>query len=100
MAANSILTNNSAFVALQNLNATNRELDEVQSRVNTGKRVAGPKDNGAIFAIAQNMRSKVNGLAQVQTNLSNAISAVDVAVSAGQSVSDLLNLMKEKAVLA
>ncbi len=100
MAANSILTNNSAFIALQNLNATNRELGEVQSRVNTGKKVAGPKDNGAIFAIAQNMRSKVNGLTQVQTNLSNAISAVDVAVSAGQSVSDLLNLMKEKAVLA
>ena len=49
--ANSINTNVGAMVALQNLNATGRELNVVQNRVNTGLKVASAKDNGAVFAI-------------------------------------------------
>ncbi|MFY8163642.1 MAG: flagellin, partial [Brevundimonas sp.] len=49
--ANSINTNVGAMVALQNLNATNRELTVAQNRVNTGLAVANAKDNGAIFAV-------------------------------------------------
>ena len=50
--ANSINTNYGAAIALQNLNATNAQLERTQNRVNTGMKVATAKDNGAIFAIA------------------------------------------------
>jgi flagellin len=95
-----INTNVGAMVALQNLNATNRDLEMVQNRINTGLSVASAKDNGAVFAIAQNMRSDVAGLRAVQQSLDRAISTVDVSIAAAEGISDLLIEMKEKALAA
>jgi flagellin len=95
-----INTNVGAMVALQNLNATNRELEMVQNRINTGLSVSSAKDNGAVFAIAQNMRSDVAGLRAVQQSLDRAISTVDVSIAAAEGISDLLIEMKEKALAA
>jgi flagellin len=96
----SVNTNYGAFVALQNLNATNKALDETQSRINTGLKVAGPKDNGAIYAVAQGLRAEVTSLGAVQNSLDRSVSVVDTAIAAGQSISDLLTEMKEKALAA
>ena len=96
----SVNTNYGAMIALQNLNATNKQLTEVQNRINTGMKVAGPKDDGAVYAIAQSMRADVASLNSVQSSLDRATSATDVAVAAGQSISDLLTEMKAKALAA
>lgn len=96
----SVNTNTSAFLALENLSQTNRELNQTQSRINTGLKVASAKDNGAIFSIAQNLRADVSGLNAVKTSLDRAASTVDVAVAAGEAISDLLIELKEKAVAA
>ena len=93
-------TNVGAMVALQNLSKTNRELEVTQGRINTGLAVAGAKDNGGIYAIAQAMRSDVASLGAVGQSLGRAKSVVDVALAAGESISDLLVQMKEKAVAA
>jgi flagellin len=98
--ANSVNTNVGALVALQNLNATNADLMTTQARINTGKKVASAKDNGAIWAIAQNQRATSNALNAVRDSLQRGQSTVDVALSAGESVSDLLLQMKEKALAA
>lgn len=98
--ANSVNTNVGALVALQNLNATNAELSTTQSRINTGKKVANAKDNGAIWAIAQNQRATSSALNSVKESLQRGQSTVDVAISAGESISDLLLQMKEKALAA
>jgi flagellin len=95
-----INTNTGAMVALQNLNATNKQLEQVQSRINTGLAVASAKDNGGVFAIAQKMRSDVRGYAAVSNSLDLSVSTVDVALAAGEAVSDLLVEMKEKALAA
>ena len=58
----SINTNAGALVALQNLSATQTQLQTTQNRISTGLKVASAKDNGAIFAIAQNTRSTVGAL--------------------------------------
>lgn len=100
MLNNSVNTNVGALVALQNLNATNTELAQTQNRINTGKKVASAKDNGAIWAIAQSQRADIGSLSAVRQSLDRGISIVDVAVSAGETVSDLLNQMKEKALAA
>jgi flagellin len=96
----SVNTNYGALLALQNLNHTNSDLDAVQNRINTGLKVATAKDNGATFAIAQEMRGKVSGYGVAKDTLDKAISLVDVALSAGNTISDLLNELKAKATAA
>jgi len=100
MALNSVNTNVGAMIALQNLQVTNDELATVQSRINTGKKVASAKDNGAIWAIAQNQRAEIGALNAVKDSLQRGQSATDVAIAAGESVSDLLLQLKEKALSA
>ncbi len=46
----SVNTNVGAMVALQYLNMTQTELQQTQSHINTGLKVASPKDNGAVYA--------------------------------------------------
>jgi len=96
----SVNTNNGAAIALQYLNQTQGALDKTQSAINSGFKVANARDDGAIYAIAQNQRGNVAGYAAVINSISNATSAVDVALSAGQSISDLLIQMKQKALAA
>ena len=100
MLTGSVNTNVGAMIALQNLNATSAELATVQNRINTGKKVATAKDNGAIWAIAQGQRADVKALNAVKESLDRGISAVDVALAAGESISDLLVQMKELALAA
>jgi len=100
MAMNSINTNAGALIALQNLNSTSNQLNVTQNRINTGMRVSSAKDDGATWAIAQNQRASIGALDSVKDSLNRAISTVDVAVSAGETVSDLLTQMKSKALAA
>ena len=96
----SVNTNTGAMVALQYLNQTQAQLSQTQSAINTGLKVSSAKDDGAVYAIAQNMRGDVAGYTAVQDRLNRGMSAVDVAMSAGQSISDLLVEMKTKALAA
>lgn len=96
----SINTNVGALIALQNLNQTQSELQTVQTRINTGLKVGSAKDNGAIFAIAQNSRASSGALNAVKESLQRGESTVDVALAGGQAVSDLLLQLKEKALAA
>lgn len=97
---NSVNTNPGAMMALQNLNKANMELQETQNRINTGLEVAGAKDNGGIYAIAQRMRSQVAGYGVVQQSLDRGDATLDVALAGGEAISDLLIEMKEKALAA
>ncbi|MEQ8432812.1 MAG: flagellin [Oceanicaulis sp.] len=96
----SVHTNTSAMIALQNLNKTNTSLADVQQRINTGLKVSGAKDNSSIFAVAQGMRSDIGALGSVESSLDRAVSIGDVAIAAGESISDLLIEMREKATAA
>jgi flagellin len=96
----SVNTNSGAMIALQYLNKTESELQTTQTHINTGLKVATAKDDGATFAIAQNMRGNVSGYHAVSDSLNRGVSTVEVALSAGQSISDLLNELKAKALAA
>jgi flagellin len=95
---NSINTNVGALVALQNLNETSRALDIAQNRVNTGKIVSTAKDNGAIFAIASNMRADMGALNSVKNSIQRGQSVIDVALAAGDTISKALEEQKSLAV--
>jgi flagellin len=100
MSSFSVNTNTGAQVALQYLNATQGQLNRTQGAINSGLKVATAKDDGAIYAIAQNQRGAVAGFSSVINSLNNGSSAIDVALSAGQSISDLLIQLKQKALSA
>jgi flagellin len=95
---NSINTNVGSLVALQNLNETSRALDIAQNRVNTGKIVSTSKDNGAIFAIASNMRADMGALNSVKNSIQRGQSVIDVALAAGDTISKALEEQKALAV--
>lgn len=96
----SVNTNYGALVALQSLNQTGRELSEVQQRINTGLKVSSAKDNGAVFAIAEGQRARVASLGAVMDGIDRATSVIDVGLSAGEAIGDILKQLKEKAVAA
>ncbi|HVU22040.1 MAG TPA: flagellin [Rhizomicrobium sp.] len=96
----SVNTNTGAMIALQYLNQTQADLAQTQNAINTGLKVSSAKDDGAVYAIAQNMRGDVAGYGAVTDSLNRGMSAIDVAMSAGQSISDLLVEMKTKALAA
>jgi flagellin len=100
VALNSINTNSGALIALQNLNSTNMETANVQQRISTGKKVGSAKDNGAIWATAKNQSAQATSLNSVKDSLQRGQSTIDVALAAGDTITDLLGKMKEKALAA
>jgi flagellin len=97
---NSINTNSSAMIALQNLAATQTSLATVQNRINTGLKVASAKDNGAIWAIAQTEQAQADSLDTVTNSLNNGKSVLDTTLQAGSQLTDILNQMRQKALAA
>jgi flagellin len=96
----SVNTNRGAMVALQTLNKTNRDLVVTQNAISTGLKVATAKDNGAIWAVATNMRSDISAYDRVVESNLTATAKLDVAISAGESIMEMLNEMKGKALAA
>jgi flagellin len=96
----SVNSNYGASIALQSLNSTNKELNEVQNRISTGFKVGSARDNGAVYAIAEGQRARVSSVAAVKDGIDRASSTVDVALAAGNSVGEILQKLKAKAVAA
>ena len=90
----SVQNNSAALTALQNLNRSGDQLANVQQEISTTLAVAKPKDNPLVWATAQGQKIDMDGLAAVTQSLNRASSISDVALSAGQSVLDLLNQIK------
>lgn len=96
----SVLTNNSAMVALQTLKSINTGLTKTQNEISTGKSVATAADNSAVWAISRVMESDVQGFKAISDSLSLGKSTVAVARQAAETVTDLLTQMKGKIVAA
>ena len=96
----SVQTNASAIIALQNLNKTAGDLQSAQNIISTGLNINNAKDNASVWSIAQKQRADVGALGAVSASLNRAASIADVAQTAGASISDLLNQVKQKVVAA
>ena len=96
----SVQNNSAALTALQNLNRANDQLANVQQEISTTLAVSQPKDNPSVWATAHGQKVDVDGLAAVTQSLNRASSISDVALSAGQSVVDLLNQIKQDVLSA
>jgi flagellin len=88
--SSSVLTNTGAMIALQNLEATNASLNNVQNQVSTGLAVNSAKDNAATWVVSTTMNANISSLTQVGQNLGNADSILGTAVSGGTEISSLI----------
>ena len=98
MSTNSINSNYTAQIALQTLNKTLTDLNSTQNQISSGLAVNNASDNASAWSIAQQQRGVATQLDSVTASLQRAQSTLDVTVSAGQTVSDLLNQIKSKAL--
>ncbi len=96
--AMSVNTNVGAMVALQNLTKTNEMLQTTQNRISTGMKVASSRDDSSSWTIAQNIRGDLGGMNAIDKSLGRAKSTLDLAVTAGESISDLLVRARELTV--
>ncbi|MGB5863239.1 MAG: flagellin [Sulfitobacter sp.] len=96
----SILTNNSAMVALQTLKSINMNLAETQSQISTGKEISSAKDNASIWAISKVMESDVSGLDAVKDSLATGQSAIAVASAGAELIVETIKDMQALAISA
>lgn len=96
----SILTNNSAMVALDTLRGINKNLASVQSEISTGKKINSSTDNAAIWSIATVMQADVESFSQLSDSLNLGSATVGVARDAANEVTDLLKSAKSAIVAA
>lgn len=94
----SILTNNSAMVALQTLKNINSQLGKTQSDIATGKTVANAKDNAAVWAISKVMETDQSAAKTIQSNLNVADATVGTARQGAEQVVTLLKEVKDLAL--
>jgi len=88
------------MTALQSLNATNKQLEQTQSRISTGFRVADASDNAAYWSIATTMRSDNKANSVVQDALGLGAGKVDTAYTAMNAAIDVIDDIKAKILLA
>jgi flagellin len=96
----SVNSNASALSVLAALNKATDDLSATQKQVSSGLKISAAKDNASVYAVAQQQRADISALGAVTDGLNRAQSISDVAVTAGQSISDLLNQLKTKALSA
>jgi flagellin len=94
----SVNTNIGAMAAVQNLNQTGVQLQQTQSAISTGKKIANVRDNGAVWVIANKMTTDVQAYSRVRESNDRANAILDTAIAAGEGVMELLNEMKAKAL--
>ena len=99
MSLNSVNTNMGAMVALQSLEATQRQLASTQKQISTGYRVADSTDDGAAYAIAQSIRSTVGALTSANQQLGSATGLLSTTQAGLNNISDTMASMRDVLVM-
>jgi len=93
-------TNISALQTQQALTTSNRGLTQAMNNLATGRRVNSAADDAASSAIGNKMAARIVSLNQAVRNANDGITMMQTADGATQSMSDMLNRMRELAIQA
>lgn len=96
--AQSISTNIGSLSAQRYAQKAQNDLSTSMTRLSSGMRINGAKDDAAGLAIAERMNSQVRGLTQASRNANDGISMAQTAESALGNIGDNLQRMRELAV--
>jgi len=95
-----VATNVSALYSQNALKTNARTTATTMERLSTGVRVNSAKDDAAGLAIGQNMTSQIRGLDQAVRNINDGINLVQTAEGGLNSVSNILQRIRELTVQA
>ena len=94
-----INTNKSALIAADALTANERVMQKTMRSLSTGSRINSSSDDAAGMAIKTNMTAQINGLNAAVRNANDGINMLQTADGALSGVTDMLQRMRELAVL-
>jgi flagellin len=84
--------------ASKSLGKTNKDLNKILERLSTALRINRASDDAAGLGIAEQLTSQIRGFQQASNNVSDAMSALNIADSAGNQVSDMVQRQHELAL--
>jgi len=90
----SMITNNSATVALQTLRSINSSLDTTNNRVSTGKKINSAADGAAYWSIATTLTSDNGALGAVKDAISLDKASVDTSTAGIKQIASALQTIK------
>lgn len=93
-----INTNIGAIAAQANMTKVNNDFNTAMTRLSSGLRINGAKDDAAGMAIAEKMTSQVMGINQAIRNAADGKNLLDTTESAHVEVSNMLQRVRELAV--
>lgn len=92
--------NMSAVIANKQLKRTENKLAASMERLTSGLKINSAGDNPAGMAISNKMKAQIDGLNQAGSNVTDAISTIQIADGALNEVSSILQRMRELSVQA
>jgi len=98
--SSTINTNMSSIVSQNALSKNQRAMQKTMESLSTGSRINRASDDATGLAIAENMKTQINGLNAAVRNANDAISLLQTADSAMGAIGDMLQRMRELGVLA
>jgi len=96
----SILTNNSAMVALSTLKMVTSGLNETQNRVSSGLAIRSGKENAAYFAISETMKGDSSMFKAINEGMTSTTNSVATARLGAETVADLAQQFVERVAFA
>jgi len=95
-----INTNVASLYAQAAITTNSRQLTNTMQQLSTGKRINGAADDAAGIAISAKLTSQIKGLNQAIRNANDAISMIQTAEGATDSITNMLQRMRELSVQA
>jgi len=95
-----INTNIKALRTQEAMQVNDRSLAAAMQQLSTGKRINSAADDAAGLAISTRMTSAIRGLDQAVRNAGDAISLIQTTEAATQTITDMLQRMRELAIQA
>lgn len=88
----------SSDTAINSLNKTNKDLNKILQRLSTALRINQASDDAAGLGAAEQLSTQIRGFQQATDNVSDAMSALNIADSAGNQVSDMMQRQRDLAL--
>lgn len=95
-----IATNSLSLLVQNNLNRSQKALNQSIERLSSGHRINSAKDDAAGLAISDRMTSQISGLRQADRNINDGISLIQTADSALGIVTDNVQRIRDLVVQA
>jgi flagellin len=86
--------------ATKGLQKTNRDLNKILQKLSTALRINSASDDAAGLGVAEQLTSQIRGFKTAGNNVTDAMSALNIADGTGQQVSEMIQRQRELALQA